>query len=50
MRARSAHRIPEALRRHNDEQRRDPEDVVNNFGTRVRVVVLWRQRDDDPEQ
>lgn len=50
MRARSVHAIPEALRRHNEEQRRDPEDVVQNLFRRVRVVVLWRQRDDDPEQ
>ncbi len=50
MRTRSGHEIPEALRRHNEEQQRDPEDVVNDLGRRVRVVVLWRQRDDDPEQ
>ena len=46
----SVNEIPEALRRHNEEQRRDPEDVVQNHGRRVRVVVLWRQRDDDPER
>lgn len=40
--------MPEALRRHNEEQQRDPEQVVNNLGRRVRVIVLWRQRDDDP--
>jgi hypothetical protein len=50
LRTRPAHEIPEALRRHNEEQRRDPEDVVSNLGWRVRVVVLWRQRDDDPER
>ena len=49
MRTRSVNEIPEALRRHNEEQRRDPEDVVQNHGSRVRVVVLWHQRDDDPE-
>ena len=42
--------IPEPLRRHNEEQRRDPEIVVQDLGKRVRVVVLWRQRDDDPER
>jgi len=50
MRTRLDHEIPEALRRHNEEQERDPELVVNNLGSRVRVVVLWRQRDGDPEQ
>jgi len=50
MRTRSGHEIPEALRRHNEEQQRDPEDVVNGLGRRIRVVVLWRQRDDDAEQ
>lgn len=50
MRTRPVHEIPEALRRHNQEQRRDPEDVVSNLRWRVRVVVLWRQRDDDPER
>jgi hypothetical protein len=42
--------IPEALRRHNEAQQRDPEDVVRDLGSRVRVIVLWRQRDDDPER
>jgi hypothetical protein len=42
--------VPEALRRHNAEQRRDPEMVIQNLDRRVRVVVLWRQRDDDPER
>ncbi len=50
MSTRSVSEIPEALRRQNEEQQRDPEMVVNNLGRRVRVVVLWRQRDDDPEQ
>ncbi len=50
MRTRSVCEVPEALRRHNEEQRRDPEDVVNDLGRRIRVVVLWRQRDDDPER
>ncbi len=50
MRTRLDHEIPEALRRHNEEQERDPELVVNNLGSRVRVVVLWRKRDNDPEQ
>jgi len=50
MREVSVQGVPEPLRRHNEEQRRDPEDVVQNLGRRVRVVVLWRQRDDDPEQ
>jgi len=49
MRTRSVHEVPEALRRHNEEQQRDPE-VVNQLRTRVRVVVLWRQRDDDSER
>ena len=44
------HEIPEALRRHNEEQRRDPEDVVNDLGRRVRVIVLWRQQDEDPDK
>ena len=42
--------MPEALRRHNEEQRRDPEAVMSNLGRRVRVVVLWRQRDDASER
>ena len=50
MRTRSVNEIPEALRRHNEEQQRDPQEVVGNLGSRIRVVVLWRQRDDDPEQ
>ena len=50
MRIRSVHNVPEALRRHNEEQQRDPEMVVKNLGRQVRVVVLWRQRDDDAEQ
>lgn len=50
MRTRSTREIPEALRRHNEEQQRDPEQVVSDLGLRVRVVVLWRQRDDDPEK
>src|SRR6266702_7253822 len=50
MRTRSGREIPDALRRHNEEQQRDPEDVVRSLAGRVRVVVLWRQRDDDPEQ
>src|SRR6266581_1893337 len=50
MSTRSVSEIPEALRRQNEEQQRDPEIVVNNLGRRVRVVVLWRQRDDDAEQ
>src|SRR5437870_4466232 len=50
MRTRSGREIPDALRRHNEEQRRDPEDVVSDLGWRVRVVVLWRQSDDDPER
>jgi len=50
MRTRSVREIPDALRRHNEEQWRDPEQVVNNLGRRVQVVVLWRQRDDDPER
>ncbi len=50
MRVPSVQNVPEALRRHNEEQQRDPEDVVSSLGRRVRVVVLWRQRDDDPER
>ncbi len=50
MRVRSAQEIPEALRRHNEEQQRNPEMVVQDLGRRVRVVVLWRQLDDDPER
>jgi hypothetical protein len=50
MRTRSVRYMPEALRRHNEEQQRDPELVVNNLGKHVRVVVLWRRRDDDPER
>ena len=50
MRARSVREIPDALRRHNEEQQRDPQMVVHNLGRRVRVLVLWRQRDDDPER
>ncbi len=50
MRTRSVRYVPEALRRHNEEQQRDPELVVNNLGRRVRVVVLWRRRDDDRER
>ena len=50
MRTRSVHNVPEALRRHNEEQQRNPQEVVNDLGRRIRVVVLWRQRDDDPEQ
>jgi len=50
MRVSSVQKMPEALRRHNEEQQRDPEDVVSSLGRRVRVVVLWRQRDDDPER
>ena len=46
----SAQEVPEALRRHNAEQRRDPESVVQNLGRRIRVVVLWHQSDDDPER
>lgn len=49
MRTRSGREIPEPLLRHNAEQRRDPEEVVSDLGLRVQVVVLWRQRDDDPE-
>ena|SRR2546426_7891814 len=49
MRTRSAHEVPEALRRHNEEQQRDPQEVVGNLGRRIRVVVLWRQRDDDSD-
>src|SRR5258706_9272558 len=50
MRVRSAEKMPEALRRHNEEQQRDPEDVVRSLGRRVRVVVPWRERDGDPER
>ena len=50
MRTRRVSVIPEALRRHNEEQRRDPEMVLQDVRWRVRVVVLWRQRDDDPER
>ncbi len=50
MRTRSTHAIPEALRRHNEGQQRDPEEVVRNRRRHTRVVVLWRQRDDDPEK
>ncbi len=50
MRTRRVSVIPEALRRHNEEQRRDPEMVLQDVRWRVRVVVLWHQRDDDPEK
>jgi len=50
VRTKSRREIPDALRRHNEEQQRDPEDVVRSLGRRVRVVVVWRQRDDDPER
>ena len=50
MRTRSVRAVPEALRRHNEEQLRDPEMVVQTLGRRVRVVVLWRERDDDPNR
>src|SRR5260370_29541652 len=50
MRTRSSHEVPEALRSHNKGQHRDPQEVVSNLGRRIRVIVLWRQRDDDPEQ
>lgn len=50
MRIGSGRGVPEALRRYNESRERDPEQVVNHLGTRVRVVVLWRQRDDDPER
>lgn len=50
MGTRGGHEIPEALYRHNLELRRDPVDVLRRFGRRVRIVVLWRQRDDDPER
>ena len=50
MRTRSRREIPEALRRHNEERQRDPDDVVRSLRRHVRVVVLWRQRDDDPER
>ena len=49
MRTRSTHEVPEALRRHNEEQQRIPEEVVSDLRRHIRVVVLWRQRDDDPE-
>lgn len=45
MHAQSNHEIPEALRRHNEERQRDPEQVVSGLGGRARVVVLWRRRD-----
>jgi len=35
MRTRTVHEIPEALRRHNEAQRRDPEEFVSNLGRRV---------------
>ncbi len=50
MRTRSAHEVPDALRRHNEEQQRNPQEVVGNLGRRIRVVVLWRQRDEDPDK
>lgn len=50
MPVRAVQGMPEPLRRHNEEQRRDPEMVVQNLGRRVQVVVLWRRRDDDPER
>lgn len=50
MRVRPVQKIPEALRRHNEEQQRDPEEVVSRLARGVRVVVLWRQRDDDRER
>src|SRR5260370_13104888 len=50
MRTRSAHEVPEALRRHNEEQHRDPQEVVSNLGRRIRLILLWRQRDHDPAQ
>lgn len=50
MREKAVKHIPEALLQHNAEQRRDPELVVQDIGNRVRVLVLWRRRDDDPEQ
>jgi hypothetical protein len=39
--------IPEALRLHNEAQRRDPEDVVSDLRRQVRVAVLWRQDERD---
>lgn len=50
MRTRSVSTIPEALRRHNQAQERNPEMVLQDLERQVRVVVLWRQRDDDPEE
>ncbi len=50
MRTRRVSMIPEALRRHNEEQQRDPLMVLQDLKGRARVVVLWRQRDDDPEK
>jgi len=50
MKTRSGREIPEALLRHNAEQRRDPEEVVSDLGSRIQVVVLWRQHDDDAKQ
>ena len=50
MKARTAHEVPEALRNHNAEQQRFPEEVIQDLRPRVRVVVLWRRRDDDPEK
>ncbi len=50
MRKRRVSVIPEALRRHNEEQQRDPEMVLQDVRWQVRVVVLWRQRDEDSEQ
>ncbi|MGH7568171.1 MAG: hypothetical protein ACREL9_04235 [Gemmatimonadales bacterium] len=41
--------MPQALRQHNLEQQRDPEQVVNNLRRRVRVAVLWRRHDGDRE-
>ena len=41
---------PEALRRHNEAQLRDPEVVVSQLRRRGRVVVLWRRREDDRER
>src|SRR5690349_6329935 len=50
MRTQSTHEVPEALRRHNEEQQRNPEEVVSNLRRHIRVVVLWRQRDDSPDK
>src|SRR5574341_44583 len=50
MHARRGREMPEALYRHNAEQHRHPEEVLQNLGQRVRVVVLWRRRDDDRER